>query len=271
MNASDSIYKIRFCALDIETTGVNPYSDRIIEVGMSAFTMGGKSEVWQKLIHPGCHIPEQVTAIHGITDDMVEGAPRCESVLPDIIKFVGNSPLIIHNSRFDISFLDMECRRAFSTLPPWASYDTVILARKTFPDLRNHKLDTLCEHFAVPLEHHRALQDALGCAEVFRRCVAQADPKKKWSVSDLNAYAGSPERAGFIHELQFKERRGVRITLGRECVICYTDGEGNATERKILPKKIYKKGKHTVIFAFCYLRNEDRYFKSSRISEVKEG
>ena len=271
MNGSDSIYSIRFCALDIETTGVNPYSDRIVEIGVSAFTIGGERETYRTLVNPGCPIPQQVVSIHGITDAMVADSPRCETVLPSLIEFIGSSPLIIHNTRFDLSFLDIECRRAFRTLPSWSSYDTVILSRKTFPEIRNHKLDTLCEHFALPLEHHRALQDAVGCGEVFRLCVEAADPDRRWTVSDLNAYIGSPDITGFIRELPFKERLGVRITLGKECVIRYVDSEGNTTERRILPKKIYKKGKHTVIFAYCYLRNEDRYFKANRIEQVIEG
>lgn len=270
MSPEESIYSARFCALDIETTGTNSYSDRVIEIGLAAFTLGGKLETYQSFVNPGRHIPEQVTAIHGITDDMVRDARSCADVLPEIISFVDSAPLVIHNRRFDLAFLDMECRRAFRKLPPWVSYDTVIFSRKSFPDTPNHKLDTLCEFFSVPLEHHRALQDAVGCKEVFRHCIEYADPSKKWRFADLNAYTGAPESAGFIHELQFKERRGGRITLGREAVIRYVDGEGNTTERRILPKKIYKKGKQTVIFAFCYLRNEDRYFKSSRIEEIIE-
>ena len=233
--------------------------------------MDGARETFQTLVNPGCPIPPQVTSIHGITDAMVADSPRCEDVLSPLIEFIGSSPLVIHNTRFDLSFLDMECRRANRRLPAWVSYDTVVLSRKTFPAVRNHKLDTLCEHFALPLEHHRALQDAVGCGGVFRRCIETADPDGRWTAADLDAYIGSPDLTGFIRELPFKERLGVRITIGRECVIRYTDSEGNSTERKILPKKIYKKGKHTVIFAYCYLRNEDRYFKANRIDGVIEG
>jgi DNA polymerase III epsilon subunit family exonuclease len=270
MNPAASIYTTRFCALDIETTGINPYSDRIIEIGISAFTIDGESETYQTLINPERHIPEQVTSIHGITDDMVADAPACASVLPDVIAFVKSSPLVIHNSRFDLSFLEMECRRAQIKLPSWVSYDTVILSRKSFPEIVNHKLDTLCRYFAVSLEHHRGLQDAVGCMEIFRHCIRHADPSKRWTFADLNTFSGGTESAGFIRELAFKERRGGRITVGKEAVIRYIDGEGNVTERRILPKTIYKKGKQTVIFAFCFLRNEDRYFKSNRIDEVLE-
>jgi len=268
MNLSQPVYAAEFCALDIETTGVNPYSDKIIEIGAVRFTMDGPVAEYQTMIHPGRHIPEQVSMIHGITDDMVADAPPCGEILPALIKFIGSTPLVIHNSRFDVSFLEMECRHAGIRIPKWESYDTVILSRRSFPEIFNHKLDTLCRYFNVPLTHHRALQDSIGCMEVFRRCILEKDPGRTWTFAQLNAFSGGTEQSGLIQELQIKERRGGKIAVGKEVVIRYVDGEGNATERKILPKKIYRKGKQTVVFAYCFLRDEDRFFKVNRIEEV---
>ena len=268
MNLSTSVYAAEFCALDLETTGINPYIDKIIEVGAVRFTIDGPIVEYQTMINPARHIPEQVSLIHGITDDMVTDAPLCRNILPELIRFIGDAPLIIHNSRFDISFMEMECRHAGIRIPQWESYDTVIFSRRSFPDIFNHKLDTLCSHFNVPLTHHRALQDALGCMEIFRRCVKAKDPGRGWNFAQLNAYSGGAEPSGLIQELQIKERRGGKIVVGKEVVIRYIDGEGNTTERKILPKKIYKKGKQTVVLAHCFLRDEERFFKVNRIDEV---
>jgi DNA polymerase III epsilon subunit family exonuclease len=253
----------------VETTGINPYSSRLIEVGMTLFTFDRNEDEYQTLINPCTRIPEQVSAIHGITDDMVEDAPVIEDVIDDIISFIGDRPLVIHNSRFDLSFLEMECRRTERDIPRWAAFDTVALSRKTFPDMPNHKLDTLCRLFGISLSHHRALADARGCMDVFRQCVAAADPSRHWSMRQLCEYQSRIERSGIIQEVPFKERLGTVISLGKPVVITYIDSEGNSTERKILPKKIFKKGKQTVIYAYCYLRDEDRIFNTSRIESVK--
>jgi DNA polymerase III subunit epsilon len=253
----------------VETTGINPYSSRLIEVGITLFTIDGTEDEYQTLISPGTLIPEQVSAIHGITDDMVDGAPVIDDVIDDIISFIGDHPLVIHNSRFDLSFLEMECRRTGREIPLWAAFDTVILSRKTFPDMPNHKLDTLCRSFGISLSHHRALADAHGCMDVFRQCVAAADPLRRWSMRQLCEYQSHIERSGIIQEVPFKERLGTVISLGKPVVITYIDSEGNSTERKILPKKIFKKGRQTVIYAYCYLRDEDRIFNISRIESVK--
>ncbi|HEY1406101.1 MAG TPA: 3'-5' exonuclease, partial [Spirochaetota bacterium] len=172
-NSDLTLAGCEFCALDIETTGINPYAARLIEIGIVIFTMEKIIAEYQTLVNPGTHIPEQVEMIHGISDDMVANAPSIDGVIDEIIAFIGDRPLVIHNSKFDLSFLEMECRRSNREIPPWVSFDTVILARKTFPGFLNHKLDTLCGIFGIPLSHHRALQDAFGCMEVFRRCVRE--------------------------------------------------------------------------------------------------
>jgi len=270
MDDSRSLYESEFCALDIETTGTSPYSERIVEIGLVNFSFDTTIAEFATLIHPGRSIPSHISAIHGITDDMVASSPRIETVLPDIIGFAENRPLVIHNSRFDLSFLEMECRRSGISLPSWISFDTVVLARKSFPGLPNHKLDTLCRVFDVDLSHHRALADAVGCMQVFRECIKSADPLRTWSYRDLCTFQSKIERSGVIRELAYKERRGGRIFVGKPAVIRYVDSEGNITERRIIPKQIFKQGKQTIIFAFCCLRNEDRYFKSSRIDAVIE-
>lgn len=270
MDELRSLYECEFCALDIETTGTNPYSERIVEIGLVNFSFDQTLDEFESLINPEMQIPPRISDIHGIPDDMVVSSPLIAAVLPDIIRFVGNRPLVIHNSRFDLSFIEMECRRSGIPVPEWISFDTVVLARKSFPDLPNHKLDTLCRVFNVDLSHHRALADAAGCMEVFRECIKGADPLRTWTYNDLCRFQSKVDRSGVIRELTFKERRGGRLSVGKPSVIRYIDSEGNITERKIIPKKIFKQGKQTIIYAFCCLRNEDRYFKSSRIEAVIE-
>lgn len=259
-----------FCALDIETTGINPYSEKIIEIGVTRFSvLHGETDHFCTLINPGKSIPPGVSAIHGITDDMVTSSPFVEKILPELFAFVRSSPLVIHNSRFDLSFIEMECKRAGFEFPKWFSYDTVALSKKYFPEIRNHKLDTVCSFLNVPLNHHRALDDARGCMEVFRACVKKADTNGKWNADQIHNMQEKPIKIGVIKELSEKERKGGSLKIGVPSLITYRDGEGNITERIIVPHGIYKRGKKTLVQAFCRLRGEERFFSVNRIERVK--
>jgi DNA polymerase III subunit alpha, Gram-positive type len=264
-----SVYNIEFCALDIETTGTNPYGERIVEIGMVNFTPDQIIAEYSSLVNPGKPIPYNVQIIHGISDEMVSDSPAIETILPDIFDFIGDRPFVIHNARFDLSFVEMECRRSGKLFEEHTSFDTVTLSRKVFPNMRNHKLGNLCEEMHIDLKnHHRALADATACMEIFRRCLFTADPERTWTLKDLTHY--NPVQNRPVRDLAEKMRRGGVLAVGKHSVIRYIDSEGNVTERKILPKRIYRQGKQTVIYAYCYLRGEDRFFKSGRIEEIVE-
>ena len=87
-----------FVALDIETTGLNPAEDKIIEIGMAKISDG-------ELVNPGIRISERITMISGITDDMVEGKPAITEIISDIVDFTKDMPILGHNVIFDYSFI----------------------------------------------------------------------------------------------------------------------------------------------------------------------
>jgi DNA polymerase III epsilon subunit family exonuclease len=269
MKGSLSLYEAEFCALDLETTGVNPFTGKIVEIGIARFRLDRVIEQYESFVNPGCEIPEQVIKIHGITDEMVQDAPLIEELLDDITKFIHKSPLVIQNPRFDISFLEMAYKRAGRHVPQLIAYDTVTLARKTYKNLENYKLHTLCAHLGIEIQHHRALSDTLACMNVFRNVIKLNDKRKTWTFHDLNQFQGKIEKSGIIKELDFKECRKSRIVPGKVVEIRYRDAEGNVTERKILPKKIFKRGKQTIIVAYCYMRESERFFKTGRIESIQ--
>ncbi|MDE3055982.1 MAG: DUF3820 family protein [Verrucomicrobiota bacterium] len=153
---------------DTETTGTRPGSDRIIEI--AAFDPEG-DRVFCTLVQPECPIPAGATAVHGITDAMVQDAPTIAQALAAFAEFCTPDAILIahNNDSFDKLFLAAEAKRAELQLPEWASIDTLKWARKYRPDLPKHSLQFLREEYGIPSNQaHRALDDCHILHRVFR-------------------------------------------------------------------------------------------------------
>lgn len=165
-----------FVALDLETTGINPASDRIIEIGMVRVEDGNITGEYSRLIFPGMHISERITEITGITNEMVDGQPMIGEVLPEILDFIGELPLLGHNIIFDFSFLKKAVVNGGGTFEKEA-VDTLKIARRILPQVEKKNLDRLCAYFQIPPGHsHRALDDAKSAMELYYR-LAQVQPE----------------------------------------------------------------------------------------------
>lgn len=159
-----------FAALDIETTGLSPSFCGIVEIAALKVLPDGTVEAFQTLVNPRCFIPRAVTAIHGITDDMVRGQPTAEGVAPQLLEFVGTMPLVLHNAPFDMSFLNPLIKSLGLQWSSPALFDTLPLSRKAFPGLRSYSLENLSRFFDFDAGgHHRALADCRYCAQLFQR------------------------------------------------------------------------------------------------------
>lgn len=159
-----------FVALDIETTGLSPSFCGIVEIAALKVLPDGTVEAFQTLVNPRCFIPRAVTAIHGITDDMVRGQPTAEGVAPQLLEFVGTMPLVLHNAPFDMGFLNPLIKSLGLQWSSPALFDTLPLSRKAFPGLRSYSLENLSRFFDFDAGgHHRALADCRYCAQLFQR------------------------------------------------------------------------------------------------------
>ncbi|MBN2684965.1 MAG: 3'-5' exonuclease [Pontiellaceae bacterium] len=163
---------MKFVAFDLETTGIHPASDMIVEIGAVKFEGACPLEGYGTLVNPGCPIPAEASAVNGITDEMVRGKPSVKDVLSDFANFCGDLPLVAHNAPFDYKFLlsDIELHRAKA--PKGLVLDTLPLARRIFPGLPNYKLWTLVRHFKFPSgTFHRAEEDSSYCGLLFAKIV----------------------------------------------------------------------------------------------------
>lgn len=155
--------------VDVETTGWLADSASITEIGAVRLATDQPVREFSALVNPGMPIPPDITALTGITDDMVAAAPPIGEVLPRFIEFVRGSVIVAHNAPFDLGFLSAACAGSGIDWPPSAVIDTAVLARLLLtPDaVTDHKLTTLASYFGTGTAPcHRALADAKATAGV---------------------------------------------------------------------------------------------------------
>lgn len=157
-----------FVVLDFETTGLDKAFDRIIEVAAIRFVDGEEKEKYVTLVKPPFEIPIESTAVNHITNGMVRSSPSEDVVIPELIKFIGDSLIVGHNVNFDVSFLEIAARR----LGKEVSYnyiDTMSVSKKLFPNLENYKLGTVAQLLDIDTgKLHRAEADVYVCAEIIK-------------------------------------------------------------------------------------------------------
>ena len=156
---------------DFETTGLSAKSCKIIEIGAVKVKKGSIIETFQTLVNPHEEIPDEITEITHITNDMVKSAPTIEQVLPDFYKFTYGAVLSAYNIDFDYQFLSIAGER-LRLLFNNEQIDTLKLARDKVPSLSNYKLGTVVKALDITLNNaHRALADAYATAKVFVKLV----------------------------------------------------------------------------------------------------
>jgi len=269
VKSSVKLSTLDFCAVDLETTGVNPAFDKIVEIGAVRFRLEGGNICYQTLVNPGVQIPENVIRIHGITDSMVLDSPALENISDDFFSFIEGTVLVIQNPRFDLSFIDRAFRKSNVPRSELQALDTVKLAKKYFTDLPNHKLSTLASHLGLELVSHRALDDAIACMAVFCETLKGFGITGESSFSDLIKIHGDLVRPGIVSESSFGAEVWRKICIGKEVTIKYIDSDGIITRRQILPKEYLTYGKNNYILAHCFLRDSERCFMTSRIMCVE--
>jgi ATP-dependent DNA helicase DinG len=186
----------RMIALDLETTGLDPASDEIIEIGAVALDNGVIGRTFQTLINPGMPIPELVVNLTGISDEDVRDAPPVGDVLQALADFVGDAPLIAHNATFDRAFLHRQ-----DVLLGNAFFDTLAIADILLPQVERLNLGALTHTFEVDLKgSHRALADATATARLYWLFWQHALSLPKELLSELSALRADgnwPEQSFF--------------------------------------------------------------------------
>jgi len=178
--------ELDFVVVDVEATGAKTPPNRIIELGAYRIHGGQISDKFVTLVNPEIPIPRFVMALTGISNEMVKEAPLFADVAPRWLDFVSDAVLIAHNSLFDISFLNHEISRVYPGHRMInAHLCTVKLSRQAIPGLDNYRLDTIADHFSIPIaSRHRAGCDALATAQIFQLLLSRLEER---GIKDLPA------------------------------------------------------------------------------------
>ena len=216
-----------FVVVDLETTGLDPEKDQIIEIGAIKFIEGKESDQIDELIDPGMPIPEFITRLTGISDSDVEGKPAIDEVFPKLINFMAGAAMIGQQVNFDASFLEYHHRKINNDFYNWENtllrfkyidnlrLDTLFLSRILMPFLDGYKLSELAKHLGFDLENaHRAFEDAKATGYVFLELIDRVLATDNVALSNIvNLLYPNSVRAKtfFLPVLKFKQQHNIKV------------------------------------------------------------
>ncbi len=192
---TDNKLSDEFIVFDVETTGLIADRERLTEIGAVRVVNGEIRDTFSTFVNPEKPIPEKITNLTGISDEMVADAPSEKDAIESFVEFCGENPVLVaHNATFDVSFIRMALERnrlhyAFSYI------DTLAISRAIFPQLNKHKLDSVAKYLKLgKFNHHRACDDAEMLARIFQVMLIQMSENfGVTKVSQINTAIPKPE------------------------------------------------------------------------------
>ncbi len=208
----------KYAVVDLETTGVRPSRDKIIEIGIILHDGRRELERWQTLVNPETSINTVIEELTSINDEQVADAPKFYEIAKEVVKLTEGYVFVAHNVRFDYTFLRTEFAHLGFTYTR-KQLCTLQLARKSYPGSKSYSLGKLCEALRIPrARSHRAMADAEATAELLTRCLShkegQADAREVLKTAmresllpgglDIKKIHGLPDRCGVYYFLNRK-------------------------------------------------------------------
>lgn len=177
-----NLRQLPLVVFDLETTGLDFASDRIIEIGAIKLLNFEPIEEFSFLVKTDVPLTDDIVRLTGISPDMLEGQPEIQEVLPKFQKFIEGSVLVAHNAEFDLGMLKAANHRLGIDLE-WPCFCTIKLSRELLPDLENRKLDTLASHYGLTFEaRHRSIGDVkVTCGALKGMMTAEGQHLQYWS------------------------------------------------------------------------------------------
>jgi DNA polymerase III epsilon subunit family exonuclease len=253
-----------YVAFDLETTGLSPQSDRIVEVGAIRFDASGlELDHFQSLVNPRRPCGPGARAVHGISDLELAQAEPAEVVLPRFVAFLGDpntTTLLAHNAAFDAGFLGHELARLGLPMPGHAVVDTLALARARWPRAGSHRLETLARQLGLHAETaHRALADSrrvMGLWQAIQQDLALPSLPLAYPIFDARQPPPAPQGWGPIAEA---------IAADLPVHIEYSGGTRGPGLRLITPRRFSNRGGVAYLVALCHLDRKEKEFRLDRV------
>ncbi len=195
---------LSYVIVDIETTGLNPAADEIIEIGAIKVENKEIKDVFNKLVKPERPVPPNITDLTGISQDILVSELPIKPVISKFVSFIGNSIVVAHNADFDTSFLKNNIKK-------WLNKDidnfivcTLMISRDILPNLENHKLHTIGRYFGLETANrHRAIGDSELTYQIWMRFLEKLKEKKILTKKDLENYVSGLNKPGLKEAVPF--------------------------------------------------------------------
>ena len=182
-----------YCVLDLETTGFSAVTEKITEIGVMKVKDGEVIDEFSCFVNPEKHIPERVTEVTNITDEMVKDAETIDKVFPKLLEFLGDSVIVAHNAGFDVGFLKQNAK-ALGYEFDYTYLDTLSLAKDLFPDYKKYKLGKIAENLGIKVEvAHRALDDVDTTVKVFKVMIDMLKKRGAKKLEDIDQVSRTEE------------------------------------------------------------------------------
>lgn len=167
-----------FTVIDLETTGYSPISDEIIEIGAIKVRGGKIVDTFQSLCKPEDELDDYIIKLTGITNEMLEDAPRIDEIIADFISFIGNDIIVGHNVNFDINFVYDVSLKILNKPLSNDFIDTMRISRRLLHDLPHHRLCDIVEHYGIVQgEAHRAVADCINTFKCFEKMSSEIEDR----------------------------------------------------------------------------------------------
>jgi DNA polymerase III subunit alpha, Gram-positive type len=269
----DSINEIECTIFDTETTGLDPASgDRMVEI--AAVRVKGRERLaeFKSFIRPGREISQAAFAVNHISQEMLEGAPAREEVLPRFLEFIRGSVLFSYNAGFDFEFLNFELGLINKEFPQEIKVlDILKMSRRTLTGLERYALWFVAQSLGIAApQKHRAMEDVELTLMVFCKLKERLAAKGITSVThfaqlfSVNASFLSDLNAQKLAQIQEAMQSGARLKLQ------YLSSAGiELTEREVIPREIKQENNQSYLIGFCCLRNDERTFRVDGILHLE--
>ena len=264
-----------YIVFDTETSGAFPVGSEVIELGALKYRWGYSEPIDQLevLIRPSKPVPEEVIAIHGITNDQLADQPEFAQVVPRLQAFFDADFYVAHHAPFDLGFMAWMWESVGAPLPRGVGICTSLLGRKCIHGVTNHKLQTLIQHYNIRTQGpaHRALADAFACAQVFFKILDILKPTQWQDLQTSQGYVLPWERFSLdaLPEILWGPIKAA-IVQQKTLSLLYNKGQAQGRLRQITPLGLVRSPLDgDYLSAYCHIDKKRKRFMLSEIKQLQ--
>jgi DNA polymerase-3 subunit epsilon len=261
-------------AVDLETTGLSPLVDKIIEIAAIKISEFGEVTSYHQLINPLIIIPEFTIQFHGLTNDDLKDSPTIKKPLKTFWEFVGRHPMIAHNSSFDLGYLIKSSHDFQIEFPALDVYDSCRYARAVYKNKgnspNNFKLSTLSDYVGFKLQHHVAIEDTLACLKIMAH-LSEVDTNHSIAMEKSFVFRLSHFNTNECFNFSTRLKGLAEMVQDKNLIqLEYRGSSPVGPRRPVRPIGLMPLPKGPVLFAECLLSGMNKSFVLKKIKSYQK-